>query len=135
MLKGIDHIGIVVEDTDQVNALLSDLLGFTIVESVEFPEQGFKSTIIKKEGVQLELIEPMGPKGFIQKFIKKRGRGLHHISLQVDDICEETKLLKRKGVRLVNVKPQQINETSEILFLHPGSTAGVLIELIERKTP
>jgi methylmalonyl-CoA/ethylmalonyl-CoA epimerase len=133
MIKKFDHVGIVVKNTEEILSLFSNLFEFKISESLTFPEEGFKSTLISKEGVALELIEPIGSEGIIQKFVEKHGGGLHHISLQVDDIELEMKSLKAKGVQLVTDEPQVVKGTSNKgAFIHPRSTHGILIELIRR---
>ena len=136
MIKKFDHVGIVVKNIEDALSLFSNLFGFKITESLTFPEEGFKSALISKEGVTLELLEPIGSEGIIQKFIEKHGEGLHHISLQVDDIELEMKSLKAKGVRLVSDEPQVVKGTSNKgAFIHPRSTHGILIELIRRAQP
>ena len=132
MIKEFDHVGVVVRDTKETADLFSSLFGFEIAEVQEFPEQGFKSTLVTKGKVTLELIEPIGPEGLIQRFVEKRGYGLHHISLRVDDIGREIEDLESKGAKSLNKKPTRITDTSEIAFLFPGSTAGILIELMHR---
>jgi methylmalonyl-CoA epimerase len=75
----------------------------------------------------------MGTEGIIQKFVQKQGWGLHHLSIRVDDIESEMKLLKIKGVKLVNDEPQVVKGTSnKSAFIHPHSTKGLLIELVRR---
>jgi methylmalonyl-CoA epimerase len=113
-------------------SLFSNLFGFKITEPRTFPEEGFRSTLISKEEVTFELIEPIGSEGIIQKFVEKHGGGLHHISIQVDDLEGEIKRLKTQGVKFVNEEPSQVSETSKIVFVHPRSTTGLLIELIQR---
>jgi methylmalonyl-CoA/ethylmalonyl-CoA epimerase len=133
MIQEFDHVGIVVKSTQEMVSLLSKLFGFEISESIPFPEDGFKSTMVSKEGVTIELIEPMGTDGTIQKFVQKQGWGLHHISIQVDNIGEEMRSLKAKGVQLVNEEPHVVKGTSDqTAFIHPHSTRGILIELIQR---
>ena len=136
MIKKFDHVGIVVKNTEDALSLFSNMFGFKISESLTFPEDGFKSTLISKEGVTFELIEPIGSEGIIQKFVEKHGGGLHHISIQVDDIELEMKSLKAKGVQLVSDEPQVVKGTSNKgVFIHPRSTSGILIELIRRVQP
>jgi methylmalonyl-CoA/ethylmalonyl-CoA epimerase len=130
----IDHIGVVVKDTDEALRPFTELFGFGIEEVQMFLDQGFKSTIVIKDSARIELIEPIGDKGIIQKFIGKSGYGLHHISLRVGDIEKELGALSEKGARLINGKPVPITDASSISFLHPASAAGILIELIHRKT-
>jgi methylmalonyl-CoA/ethylmalonyl-CoA epimerase len=132
MIKRFDHVGLVVKNTEEVVSLFSNLFGFKITEPRTFPEEGFRSTLISKEEVTLELIEPIGSEGIIQKFVEKHGGGLHHISIQVDDLEGEIKRLKTGGVKFVNEEPSQVSETSKIVFVHPRSTTGLLIELIQR---
>jgi methylmalonyl-CoA epimerase len=132
MIKKFDHVGLVIKDTEEVVSLFSNLFGFKITEPRTFPEEGFRSTLISKEEVTIELIEPIGSEGIIQKFVEKHGGGLHHISIQVDDLEGEIKRLKTQGVKFVNEEPSQVSESSKIIFIHPRSTNGLLIELIQR---
>lgn len=133
MIKKFDHVGMVVKNTDEMVSLLSSLFGFEISESITFLEEGFKSTLISKEGTTIELIEPIGSDGIIQRFVQKQGWGLHHVSIQVDNIEHEMKSLKAKGVQLVNEEPREVKGTSnKTAFIHPHSTGGILIELIQR---
>lgn len=132
MIKKINHVAIVGKSNEEMASLFTELFGFKVTEKLEAPEQGFKSTVISKEDATIELIEPIGPEGGIAKFLEKRGSGLHHVSLQVDDIDKEVELLKAKGVKLIGEKPQQPTEGSKVIFIHPSSTGGILIELTER---
>jgi len=129
----IDHIGVVVKNTEETLKAFAELFGFGIEEVQVFPDQGFKSTIVSKDAARFELIEPMGDRGSIQKFIGKSGYGLHHISLRIKNIEKELDALSEKGARLINTKPVPITEASSISFLHPASAAGILIELIQRE--
>jgi methylmalonyl-CoA epimerase len=131
MLRKIDHVGLVVKDTGASLALLSNLFGFEIAESRIEPEAGFKSTLISQGDVTFELIEPVGPQGMIQRFVEKRGEGLHHISIQVADLEAEMKRLKALGVQFSSDDPAQVSDT-KVVFIHPRSTNGLLIELIQR---
>jgi methylmalonyl-CoA/ethylmalonyl-CoA epimerase len=131
MIKKINHVAIVGKSNEETASLFTALFGFKVVESNEVPEQGFKSTLISKEDVSFELIEPIGSEGAIAKFLEKRGSGLHHVSLQVDDMDQTVEQLKAKSVKLIGETPQQVTETSRVIFIHPSSTGGILIELIE----
>lgn len=131
----VDHIAMVVRNIQETTSLFSFLFGFHILESNQFLEEGFISTLISKENVTIELIEPIGSKGIIQKFVQKKGYGLHHISLRVDDLEKEIEMLESKGVKFVNKEPKKITDTSKIAFIHPSSAAGMLIELIYRAPP
>ncbi|MBN1566781.1 MAG: VOC family protein [Acidobacteria bacterium] len=131
MIKKISHVGVAVANTDETVALLSKMFGFEVGEIIEDSAAGFKSTMISGAGVALELLQPVGPQGMIQKFIEKRGGGLHHISIQVDDVDAEMKRLKALGVQFVSEEPARI-EDNKIAFIHPRSTNGLLIELTQK---
>jgi methylmalonyl-CoA epimerase len=132
MIKKLDHVGLAVNRSEETIALLSRLFGFAVGEVRLEPEAGFQSTLISQSGVTLELIEPVGPQGMIQRFIEKRGAGLHHISIQVADIEEEMARLRNLGVEFATEAAEM--EDSKIVFLHPRSAGGLLIELVERQT-
>jgi len=80
---------------------------------------------------KLELLESTSPDGHIAKFIEKRGQGVHHIALEVDDIQAELDNLKAKGIQLINEKPYRNAHQELVAFVHPKSTYGVLIELVQ----
>jgi methylmalonyl-CoA epimerase len=132
MINKFDHVGMVVKNTDETMTLLSSLFGFEVAESRAEPEAGFKSTLISKAGVTFELIEPVGPQGMIQRFVEKHGGGLHHVSIQVSDLEAEMKRLKGLGVQFSSEEPALVSD-SKVVFIHPRSTNGLLIELVERK--
>jgi methylmalonyl-CoA/ethylmalonyl-CoA epimerase len=131
MLQRIDHIGIVVKDTAQVIETLSGAFGFQVSESVTSPQGDFKTTVISVGETKLELIEPVGSTGSIARFLDQRGGGMHHVSFRVDDIDQELTSLEGKGVRLAQGKPATVG-SSVVAFVHPSSTAGILVELIQR---
>ena len=131
MIKKLDHVGLVVQNTDETVSLLSKLFGFEIAESRTEPEAGFKSTLVSKAEVTVELIEPVGAQGMIQRFVEKRGGGLHHISIQVSDLEGEMRRLRALGVQFSSDEPASVSGT-KVVFIHPRSTNGLLIELIQR---
>jgi len=131
MIKKLDHVGLVVQNTDETLSLLSKLFGFEIAESRTEPEAGFKSTLVSKAEVTVELIEPVGAQGMIQRFVEKRGGGLHHISIQVSDLEGEMRRLRALGVQFSSDEPASVSGT-KVVFIHPRSTNGLLIELIQR---
>jgi len=132
MIKKIDHVALAVQDAAEVSALMSKLFGFKIGERIEDPQAGFVSHMLSSEDVRLELLQPAGPQGMIQKFIEKRGGGLHHVSIQVDNLDEEMKRLKGLGVQFIGEEPVQMDD-AKIIFIHPRSTGGLLIELAQKK--
>jgi methylmalonyl-CoA/ethylmalonyl-CoA epimerase len=132
MIKKYDHVGMAVTDTGAMVALLSKLFGFKISDEHDEPAAGFKSTTLSSADVTIELIQPVGPQSMIQKFIEKRGGGLHHISIQVDDLDAEMKRLKELGVQFTGEEPAQMHD-AKLIFVHPRSTNGLLIELKQLK--
>ncbi len=133
MIEKIDHISIVTKDLDGMVSLFSRLFGFGVVDTFRVPEQGFRSTLIGKGDAFVELIEPLGPETPTAKFLGTKESVLHHFSLRVDSIDDESEALKSMGTRMVNDAPSKAKEGLRSNFLHPISTGGVLIELIERK--
>ena len=133
MLKRIDHIGVIVRDIDEAVKVFSEIFGFRKVDSSPYTdsEGDFKSVQVAAGEVTIELIEPINPNGSLANFLQKRGEGLHHISIEVDDIDRELELLKTKGVRLINEEAQAVGH-SKVAFVHPVATKGILVELTQR---
>lgn len=125
----LDHIGIAVKSLDA--ARVYEALGLTIdhVETVE--TQKVKTAFLSVGDSQLELLEPTGPDSTIAKFIEKRGEGIHHICLRVDNIEAHLETLKAQGYRLINEAPVPGAHNCRVAFLHPSAGNGVLIELSE----
>ena len=132
MIEKYDHVGMVIRNTDEVLGVFSRLFGFEAVEALAETEAGFKSTLISKSDVTLELLEPVGPQGIIQKFMEKKGGGLHHVSIRVSNLEEEMTRLREQGVQFLSETPNQVTDTSKNVFIHPRSAAGLLIELVQR---
>ena len=132
MIQKYDHVGMAVQNADDAFAIFSQLFGFEKGESITDPAAGFKSTLISKSDVTIELLEPIGQQGMIQKFIDKRGAGLHHVSIRVSNLDEEIKRLRAQGVQFIGEAPVQVTATSKNIFIHPRSANGLLIELVQR---
>ena len=126
----LDHIGIAVKSIDAMK--IYEALGLTIdhVETVE--TQGVRTAFLSVGDSQLELLEPIGPDSAVAKFIEKRGEGIHHICLRVDNIEEHLERLKSEGFRLINEAPVPGAHGCRVAFLHPSDGNGVLIELSEK---
>ena len=133
MIKRIDHVGLVVRDLDEALDLYVNILGFK-KSDILIPQKGekFRTVMVSLDQVTFELIEPMDPQGGIQKFLETRGEGIHHVSLEVDDIREELNTLGAKGIKFLMKEPEQVEGTL-VTFVHPKSTRGVLMELLQRK--
>jgi methylmalonyl-CoA/ethylmalonyl-CoA epimerase len=132
VIEKIDHVAMVVQNTDETLELFSRLFGFKAGDILTDSKAGYKSTMILKSAVTIELIEPIGPEGVMQKFVEKRGGGLHHISIRVSNLEEEIKRLRAKGVQFVTEEPIQVNDFSKVIFIHPRSANGLLIELAQK---
>jgi methylmalonyl-CoA/ethylmalonyl-CoA epimerase len=125
----LDHIGIAVGDIGQALAFYRDALGLEIEPPEDVPSQRVRAHSIPVGGAALELLEATGPESPIAKHVGKRGPGIHHLTLRVDDLREALARLKARGVRLIDAEPRPGAEGALIAFVHPSSTHGVLLEL------
>ena len=125
----VDHIGIAVADLDAALAFYRDALGLEIEAPEEVPSQRVRAHFIPAGGTALELLEATADDSPIAKFVAKRGPGLHHITLRVDDIGTALAELKARGVRLIDEAPRAGAHGSLVAFVHPSSAHGVLVEL------
>ena len=130
MTTKLDHIGIAVKSLEA--ARIYESLGLRVehVETVE--TQKVKTAFLSVGDANLELLEPSSPDSPIAKYIEKRGEGIHHICLRVDDIESHLERLKAEGYRLVNEAPVPGAHGCRVAFLHPSAGNGVLIELSEK---
>ncbi len=128
MIKRIAHVGIATQSIAAAGEFYNCLgLELDSVEVVE--DQKVKVAIMKVGDSAIELIEATQEDSLIQRFMDKRGPGLHHMTLEVDNLEEQLALLREKGVKLIDENPRQGAEGSLIAFVPPDSTGGVLIEL------
>ncbi len=133
MKATLDHIGIAVGDLAQALAFYRDALGLEVEPPEEVPSQRVRAHFMPVGEARLELLEPTAADSPIAKFIEKRGPGVHHVTLRVDDIREALGRLKARGVRLIDETPREGAEGALIAFVHPASTHGVLVELKQRR--
>ena len=133
MFKRIDHVGVIVKDIEEAATLFSECFGFSKADALPGtePQGDFKSVQLTAGDVTIELIEPTNPSGALANFMQKRGEGLHHISIEVDDIDKELESLRAKGVRLIDEEAQAVGR-SKSAFVHPVATKGILLELTEK---
>ena len=141
MKATLDHIGIAVADLDEALAFYRDALGLEIEAPEVVASQKVRAHFIPlgnpaerngRTGASLELLEPTDPSSPIATFLEKRGPGLHHITLRVDDIAAALARLKAHGVRLIDDAPRPGADGSLVAFIHPSSAHGVLVELTQR---
>jgi methylmalonyl-CoA/ethylmalonyl-CoA epimerase len=129
----IEHIGIAVSNLENAIALYEKVFGLECYKIEEVTDQKVKTAFFKIGDTKIELLESTDPEGPIGKFIEKRGEGVHHIAFAVKNIEDQLKHSEENGVKLIDAKPRKGAEGLEIAFLHPKSTAGVLIEICEDK--
>ena len=131
MIEKIDHIGIAVKSIEESRKFFEDILGLKAIFEETLPDSGVKALGLGIGESRIELLEAYGENSPIKKFIEKRGEGIHHIAIKVDDIEKTLKLLKDNGLKLIDEKPRIGAEGKRIAFIHPKSTHGILIELVE----
>lgn len=131
MIKRVDHVAIAVNSLDEALGVLERLLGVKAAHTETIAEQGVKAALIPIGDSEIELIEPLNPESGVAKFIERRGEGIHHICLEVDNIDEELKSLAARGVELID-KQARKGLAGRVAFLHPRAAKGVLIELAEK---
>ena len=127
----IAHIGIAVHSLDETLPFYRDQLGMEVSEILELPERGLRIAMLPCGESILELMEPMGEESQIQRFLEKRGPGIHHMCLGGGDLQSRLDGLSSSGVRLINTTPEIGAEGLPVAFIHPRATGGVLLELIE----
>lgn len=131
MFNRINHIGVVVSNIEEAVDMFTKFFGFKSRGPIEtLQDMDIRDVMITNGDVTLELMEPLGPESGIGKFLEKNGEGLHHISLEVDDLTKAFKELPDKGVSLIGKEPATFDD-SMLGFVHPRSTKGVLIEMIQ----
>ncbi|MCU0455182.1 MAG: methylmalonyl-CoA epimerase [Bacteroidales bacterium] len=129
----IEHIGIAVSNLHSAVEFYENTFGLECYGIEEVPDQKVRTAFFMIGQTKIELLESTDPEGPIGKFIEKRGEGLHHIALAVDNIEEKLRSAAEKGVRLIDEKPRKGAEGLDIAFIHPKSSAGVLIEICENR--
>ncbi len=129
MIEKVDHVGIAVKNLDESLKLYRDVLEMDI--EVETTPRN-KLAFVQAGGTELELLEDLKSDGPIAKYIEKRGEGIHHICFKVDNITEALQRLKQQGIELIDAQPRPGSRNSQVAFIHPKGTHGVLIELCQR---
>lgn len=130
-IKKIAHIGIAVKNIDETLPFYRDVLKMNL-EAIEVVDsEKVKVAFLKVGETHLELLEPIDETSPIHGFIEKRGEGIHHIALEVDNINKRLADMRENGIKLINEEPKDGAGNAKIAFLHPKSTSGVLYELCE----
>ena len=125
----VDHVGIAVNDIHAALEFFSANFGTPDAEVVEMDDQGVRACLIAVGETRLELLQPLTPGSAVGRFIERRGEGLHHLALNVDDIAGKLKILSANGFSLIDNEPRH-GLSGTIGFVHPRSVFGVLTELV-----
>ena len=131
MINKIEHIGIAVTDLKKSEDLFEKLLGKKPYKKEEVPSEGVVTSFFKIGNQKIELLKGNNSESPIQKFIEKRKEGIHHIALHVDSIQKEVERLENLGFEFISTIPKKGADNKMIVFLHPKTTNGVLVELCE----
>ena len=127
----INHLGIATKGVDEALKFWSDALGLENVHTEIVEDQKVKVAMLPIGESRVELLEPTSPDSPISKFLEKRGGGIHHIAVEVDDIEASLAKLKAQGMRLIDESPRIGAEGCLVAFVHPAASGGVLLELVQ----
>lgn len=130
-VKQINHVAVVVEDMEKALTFWRDALGMDLHELRDVPAEKSQVAFLPLPGSEVELVKPTTDDSGIAKYLAKRGPGMHHICLEVDDIDAMMTRLRAKSIRLINEEPRTAADGKKYAFIHPESTAGVLVELYQ----
>ena len=133
MAKHLNHVAIAVKDMDEALDMYGSLFGLDPSEVEDVEDQGVRAALLEVGGSQVELIQPLDTESGVAKFIERRGPGLHHVCFEVDGLQGALDRLDAEQVQLIDRSPRQ-GLAGMIAFLHPRSTGGTLIELVEAET-
>ena len=131
MLSTIDHVGVAVEDMGAALVVYRDTLGMPLVHRETVADQGVEAALLDVGDGHIELLSPLDPDTPIGKFLARRGPGLHHVAYRVSSIDDALRSLAGAGVRLIDERPRTGIRGSQVAFIHPASTGGVLTEIVE----
>lgn len=133
MIKKIDHIGIAVKSLEKTLPFYVDVLKLPLLGIEEVESEKVRVAFLQAGETNLELLEPTSEESAIAKFIEKRGEGINHIALGVESIEERIREMKEKGIRMIQDQPKLGAGGTQVAFMHPKSTTGVLFEFCEKK--
>ena len=127
----IDHIGIATRGIEEALGFWRDALGLEVKHTETVEEQGVRVAMLPAGEPRVELLEPTGPDTPVAKFLEKRGPGIHHVAVRVEDIRAALARLKAGGARLIDEEPRIGAGGCLVAFVHPAAAGGVLLELVE----
>ncbi len=129
----IEHLGIAVRDLEKANATYEKLFGVPPYKIEEVASEGVKTSFFKCGENKIELLEATNPDSPIARYIEKKGEGIHHVAFSVNDIKAEVERLKAEGFVVLNEEPKKGADNKWVVFLHPKSSHGVLVELCQER--
>ena len=127
----IDHLGIAVTSLERSLGFYREILGLKVVGPEDVPSEGVRIAFLPMGESTIELLEPTGPDSPIARFLAKRGEGIHHVWVRVEKIEETLATLREKGAEIIEPAPRIGAGGRKVAFIHPRSTGGVLLELVE----
>ena len=131
VIKAINHVAVVVDDMEKSLSFWRDALGIPLHELRDVPAEKSQVAFLPLAGAEVELVQPTTDDSGIAKYLAKRGPGMHHLCLEVDDIESMMAVLREKNIRLINEQPRVAADGKKYAFVHPESTGGVLVELYQ----
>ncbi|TYB81897.1 MAG: methylmalonyl-CoA epimerase [Kosmotoga sp.] len=129
--KKIDHIGIAVKSIEEHKKIYIDYLGFELEKMETLDDRGLKVAFLNAGNTRIELLESIDPNSTIAKFIEKKGEGIHHVAISVDSAQKGIEKAKEMDLKPLSETPREGAGGTKMVFLHPKSTKGVLVELVE----
>ena len=132
-VKKINHIAILVDDLEATVQFWQDALGLEVSHTEDIPGEGAMIAFLPTGDSEIELVRPTTGDSGLARYLDKRGPGMHHICLEVDDIAGMLARLKAKGIQLINEEPKIGSDGRKYAFVHPKSAHGVMVELYELK--
>lgn len=126
----IDHVGVAVNEIEASMGFFRDTFGIESSTITVMEEHGVKAALLMVGQTRLELLEPLGPETAVGRFLQRRGEGLHHLALNVNSVGRGLEVVKARGLRVIDRKPRE-GLTGMVAFIHPESTGGILMELVE----
>ncbi|MCC7117518.1 MAG: methylmalonyl-CoA epimerase [Anaerolineales bacterium] len=130
-IKAIHHVAVVVDDVEKALTFWRDALGIELHELRDVPAEHAQVAFLPIAGAEIELVRPTTEDSGLAKYLAKRGPGMHHICLEVDDLQGLLTQLKEKNVRLINEEPRVAADGKQYAFIHPEATGGALVELYQ----
>jgi methylmalonyl-CoA/ethylmalonyl-CoA epimerase len=130
-VKRINHVAVLVEDMEKALAFWRDALGMELQELRDVPAEASQVAFLPLDGSEVELVRPTTDDSGIARYLARRGPGMHHLCLEVDDIAGMLTRLVDSGVRLINTEPRVAPDGKQYAFIHPEATGGVLVELYQ----